>query len=74
MTVRLSDVVDRHQVRVIQTGGYLRFTLKAPAGAGIGHVRRKEFHGNLSVQLRIESAIDDTHTALSDFGLDPVLR
>jgi hypothetical protein len=69
----IARVVYRNNVRMIQRGCHLSLALKTSSSVGICDISGQELHRHGPVQLRIESAIDDTHAALAKQGVNPVL-
>jgi hypothetical protein len=73
LTVPFTGIVHREDVRMIERGCQLGFALEASARLAIGNFFREKFQSNSPVQLRIESAVDDTHAATAEQTVDPVL-
>jgi hypothetical protein len=70
--IELPDVVDRHDVRVVQRGCGLRFALKTAAGSSVGQVVGQKLDGDRPIQLRVARAVDDAHAALAELAFDTV--
>src|SRR4029079_14338578 len=68
---RLADVVDRENVRMVQRGGGPGFTLESLARRPRERVIQK-LDGDLPLQARIESAVDDAHASLAEERIQPV--
>ena len=68
--IELPDVVDRHDVRVVQRGCGLRFALKTAASSSVGQVVGQKLDGDRPIQLRVERAVDDAHAARAEGGLN----
>jgi hypothetical protein len=62
-----ADLVDRHDVRVIQPGGRLRLQLEAADGARRGQALAQDhLQGHGAVQRHLAGPEDDAHTAAGD--------
>ena len=68
-SVKLTDVVDCQDVRVVQRGGHLRFALEAAAAGDVTQFVRQELDGDGRIQLGIEGTIDLAHAAGADARL-----
>ena len=77
--VSLSDLVDRADVRMVETGESPCFAEKPVAGRLIvQRVRMEQLQGHFTFEHRIVGAVDDTHPAgpegVKRCGSDPVTR
>ena len=73
--VRLVDVVDRDDVRVIERGGRPRFPDEAPLAIGIGdRAGSDDLERDGAVQTRVDRTVDDAHPAFAEPGRDRVVR
>jgi len=61
--VELAGVVDRQDVRMIERGGELRFTLKPAARGFVGDLVREDFDRDGSVEPGVSGAVDGAHSA-----------
>jgi hypothetical protein len=61
-----ADVVDGHDVRMIESRGGARLLLEAPERLGAGDVRRQDFQRDVAVELRITGAVNLSHSAGAD--------
>ena len=66
--LELARVVHRHDVRVIERRGRVRFAFEAAAGGGPCEIVGQKFDGYASVQFSVEGPVDDTHTAGANRG------
>src|SRR5438445_8870053 len=75
LPVLVVDFVDGADVRVIQRGGSLCFTLKAAEGLRIlGYLLGQEFQGHKPSELHILRLINHTHPAPAELLDDAVMR
>ena len=70
--VDAADVVDGHDVRMIERRGRARFLLEAAEQLRAGHIRRKNLDGHVAIELRIAGLIDLAHTTGADRRHDAV--
>ena len=70
---KAADVIDRDDVRMVESGSCARFTLEAFEPFGVaGHVRRQDLHGDVAIQSIVVGAIDLAHSACADRADDLV--
>ena len=63
--------VDRNDVRMVQRRDHLRFALEAIGHLGIcGDVGQQHLDRHTSLELQIESEVDDRHGASADLSVD----
>ena len=75
LSFELINLVDDADVGMIEAGGGPGFPLKALQGHGVAdQFGRKKLQGDASTQAQIQGAIDDSHTAATQFLFDPVMR
>ena len=71
----VADFVDGADVGVVEGRGGARLAREAVEGVGaLADAVGKELEGDLSAELRVEGAIDDTHAALAEAVEDVVVR
>jgi hypothetical protein len=69
----LAHVIQRADVRVIQSGDGFRFSLKPRTALRVGaDVGREELDGNAAVEARVAGLVYLAHAARADGGLDLV--
>ena len=73
--LELADVMDGADIRVVQGGRRLSFTLKAAQGLRVfGDVVRKELEGNETMQAGVLGLVHNAHAAPTEFLDDAVVR
>jgi hypothetical protein len=71
--IDVADVVDGHDVRVLERGSDPRFALKARAELGVGRERRHDhFQRDAPLHVLIAGEEHGAHAAASEFPLDYV--
>jgi hypothetical protein len=71
---RRFDAVDRDDVRMIEGGDRLGFTLKALATIGVvGHLWRKHLEGHLALEPGILGRVDLAHAAGAQPAENPIV-
>src|SRR6185369_12313449 len=71
--LRLADVVDGRDVRVVEDAGGLRLLLEAAEAVAIlGEGRRKNLDGDVPGETRVPRAVDLSHPARADLAEDLV--
>ena len=71
----LAEVVNRENVRVIQSARRPRFLLEAlDAIRLVAHSGRKDLHRNVATENFVTRAVNDTHSARADLRHDAVVR
>src|SRR5262245_66616490 len=69
-----TEVVNRNDIRMLQTGGGLRLAAESLARLRIGHLIRVEyFDGRAIADQQTNGAVNSPHSANADFGLKVVL-
>src|SRR5262245_30543494 len=69
-----TEVVNRNDVRMLQSGGGLRLAAETFDGMRIGHLIRMEyFDRHLVADQQTAGAINSPHSANAEFGLEVVL-
>src|SRR5260370_6414973 len=75
MVVLLPDLVDSADVRMVQRGSSLGFSLEASQRLGVfGYFLGQELQRDKSVEGYVFRLVDDTHTAATEFLDDAVVR
>jgi hypothetical protein len=67
--VELTRGVHGENVRVIQRGGSLRFSLKPPPRLRRGEFVEQKLDGHRPIETRVERTVDHAHTAGADLHL-----
>src|SRR5271163_5054149 len=74
-SLKLADVMDGADIRMVQGGRCLSLTLKAAQGLRVfGDVVGKELEGNETMQASVLSLVHDAHAAPTQFLDDAVVR
>jgi len=69
-----ADVVNRADVRMIESGRGFGFAVEAREGMRIGgDIFGEEFERDVAVEARVFGFVHHTHAAVSDFGEDAVM-
>src|SRR5262245_9074368 len=69
-----TEVVNRNDVRMLQTEGSLRLTTEAFDGLRINHsIKVKDFDRHPVADLQTAGAINSPHSTSAEFGLEVVL-
>ena len=75
LAILLTDVINGANIRMIQSGGRLRLTLKPRQGLAIaGHFRRQEFEGHKTVQARVFGLVHYTHPTATELLDHAIMR
>jgi len=75
LAIFLADVIDRTDIRVIQSGGGLGFAPEPAQGLSIlGELPGEEFQGHEAIQARVLRFVNDTHASTAEFFDDAVVR
>jgi hypothetical protein len=69
---KLSGIVNRHNVWMVQRGGHFRLTLESAPRRRVSDSIGNEFDGHCPIELRIDGPIHDTHTAFSERRFDAI--
>lgn len=73
--LRFAHLMDHGNVRVLEGGGGLGFLDEAAPPLGVSHqIRRKNLEGNLAVEVQVDRAINDPHSAPANLLEDFVVR
>jgi hypothetical protein len=72
MAFKIAGVVNGNDVWMIKRGSRLRLALKPAAGSRVGYIAEEKLDGDWAVQLGVESAVHDAHTALSNDCIDAI--
>ena len=73
-TVKLGDLVDRHDIGVVQIGGELGFTEKSLSLLVAGHLPGEDhFQGDKPFDRHLPGLVHDAHAAARDLLQDLVL-
>ena len=73
--VRLTDVVNGHNIGMVEGRSSLRLPFEALAALRVlHHVGREDLERHGPVQARVECPIDDTHSAFAELLDDAVVR
>jgi hypothetical protein len=69
------DVVDRDDVGMVERGGRLGLALEAPPALGVSDgLAGEDLQGDRPLEVGVESAIDDAHSALAELAEDAIVR
>ena len=69
----LADLVDRHDVRVVEVGRRLGLLAKPLDGVVVEPVRQDHLQRDRAVEADLPGAVDDAHAAVGDLGLQLVV-
>src|SRR2546427_6014823 len=75
LTILLTDVVNRADVRMVEGGSRLRLALEAGQCLRVsGNLLRQELQCDETMEPSVLSLIDNTHAPAAEFLDDPVVR